>query len=135
MFGSVLFRYTAKDIASQPRTTVVDFSREQLSPMTNNKRSTLTEIQSMCKEYNHFEYIGFHSDHDPMFRKDFTESNEAMDIRMKGFLEWIFEQKEEIINYSGHCDAIKSMLRIFGLDVVRPDNGSCVPFIVCYESC
>lgn len=118
---------------NQPFIPVVkELLREVNGVHTCDRRSTKSYIHSEFPTYI-FE-PGF-AENDELWSPDIRESDPALDVRLKRFLDDIFTHDDSTyISFSSHSGAISALLRDLGHRPFRLSTGGVIPVLVKAET-
>ncbi|KAL9638954.1 MAG: hypothetical protein Q9164_001225 [Protoblastenia rupestris] len=108
--------------------TVKEMLRECMGVHTCDRRSSLTCIRRTYPDYDIED--GF-AETDRLWDPERRETDTEMDLRLRGFLEDIFDHdKNTFISFTSHSGAIASLLRVLGHIPFRLVTGSVLPVLV-----
>ncbi|KAF2157691.1 phosphoglycerate mutase family protein [Myriangium duriaei CBS 260.36] len=110
------------------RPVIKELLREVIGEHTCDKRSSRSRIAT---NWPAFEIEGGLTEEDPFWRPDVRETDPEMDVRLKGFLDGVFETCDATyISLTTHSGAIGGFLRVLGHRPFPPRTGSVMPVVV-----
>lgn len=102
--------------------------REQFGVHTCDRRSSLSAIRRLFPQYEIEK--GF-TENDELWTSEQRESVEEVTLRLKGFLQQLFQDDDSTyVSVTTHSGAIRALEAALGHPDVWPGVGSMIPFMV-----
>lgn len=105
---------------SNVRMEALERIRERTGVRPCDKRSPKKVLQ---KDFPHINFINcMVGDEDPIWKKDYRETEEKLLLRIKSFLEWIKKTPEKSIVIVTHQGYMLRLYKLMGIKFSEPDN-------------